>query len=149
MEYINFDFDICKEVLKIVSKAGVQYLNGDKTPAEIRAACLSGLDYNQKIFQKHPEYILEAKKLGLVTNAWTVNDPVIMDSLIDNGIDLITTNEPEMLIEKLKVKNSIGLDEFQNKRSSIAGKDHSYNRISDQQNQKNNPRKITWRRKAA
>ena len=102
VEYISFDFDICKEVLKYVPKAKVQYLNGDKTPAEIKAAGLSGLDYHYSVFQKHPEYISESKKLGLVTNAWTVNDNAVMDWMIAHKVDFITTNEPEMLFEKLQ-----------------------------------------------
>jgi glycerophosphoryl diester phosphodiesterase len=39
--------------------------------------------------------------LGVLVNAWTVNDPGTMDSLLAQQIDFITTNEPELLLKKL------------------------------------------------
>jgi glycerophosphoryl diester phosphodiesterase len=107
VEYISFDLDICKEVLKYVPKATVQYLNGDKTPAEIKDAGLSGLDYHYSVFQQHPDYFAESKKLGLVTNVWTVNDPLVMDWMIAHNVNFITTNEPELLFGKIKLAGNV------------------------------------------
>jgi len=39
--------------------------------------------------------------LGVKTNAWTVNDEKIMDDFLAQGIDFITTNEPELLLKKI------------------------------------------------
>lgn len=101
-DYISFDFDICLQVRRNVPDAHVQYLNGDKTPQEVKAAGISGIDYHYSVFQKHPEYLVQCKELGVATNAWTVNDPVVMDWLIAHQIDFITTNEPELLFVRLE-----------------------------------------------
>lgn len=102
VDYISFDYDICKEITKIAPKATVQYLNGDKTPDELLADGIHGLDYNLKVLEKNPTWIKEAKSKKLITNAWTVNDEKSMDWLITEGIGLITTNEPELLLKKVR-----------------------------------------------
>jgi len=102
VDYISFDYEICKEITKIAPKATVQYLNGDKTPDEIIADGIHGLDYYFKILEKNPTWVKEANSKKLITNAWTVNDEKSMDWLISEGIGLITTNEPELLLKKLK-----------------------------------------------
>lgn len=101
-DYISFDFDVCKKVKELAPKAEVCYLNGEKSPEEIKASGLSGVDYHYNVFKAKPNWVVEFKNANLVTNAWTVNDEKTMQSLIDQGIDYITTNEPEKLQELLK-----------------------------------------------
>ena len=98
--YISFDYNMCLHLLKRIPKAHVQSLNGDKTPDQLKADGIRGLDYNYNVYQKHPEWVTRAKELGLVLNAWTVNDPAKMDELLKLGFDLITTNEPENGLKK-------------------------------------------------
>lgn len=102
MFYISFDYNICKRIKALDPTAKVAYLNGDKTPAELRADGIWGLDYNQQEFKKDPQLIATAKQQQITTNAWTINDPEIMDGLLKEGIDYITTNEPEILLEKVR-----------------------------------------------
>ncbi|BAV04697.1 glycerophosphoryl diester phosphodiesterase [Filimonas lacunae] len=102
--YISFDYDVVKKVHALNPNAPVQYLEGNKTPAELKADGITGADYHYSVFQKHPEWIKEAKELGIVLNAWTVNDANIMDWLLENKFDFITTNEPELLAERIAVK---------------------------------------------
>jgi glycerophosphoryl diester phosphodiesterase len=101
VDYISFDYDICKEITRIAPKATVQYLNGDKTPDELLADGIHGLDYYIKVLEKNPTWIKEANNKKLITNAWTINDEKSMDWLIAESIDLITTNEPELLLKKV------------------------------------------------
>ena len=76
----------------------MQYLAGDLSPLEIKNAGIDGLDYHYSVFlDKHPDWILEAKKLGLITNVWTVNDEVIFKKLADLGVGFVTTNVPDVL----------------------------------------------------
>ncbi|MFI2743295.1 glycerophosphodiester phosphodiesterase [Zhouia sp. PK063] len=100
--YISFDYDILKKILEINPKANTQYLNGDKSPAECKADGITGIDYHFSVFQKHPEWIKEAKENNVILNAWTVNDPKVMDWLIQEKFDFVTTNEPEEVLKKLK-----------------------------------------------
>ncbi len=102
VEYIAFSYDACLILKELDKKAKVHYLNGDKSPQEIKAAGLSGLDYHLSVYKKHPEWIGEAKKLGLKTNVWTVNREDDMHHFIEQKIDYITTDEPELLNSILK-----------------------------------------------
>ncbi|CAH0996172.1 hypothetical protein EMA8858_02302 [Emticicia aquatica] len=100
--YISFDYDILKRIEEIKPDASTQHLNGDKSPDEITADKIDGIDYHFSVFKKHPEWIDSAKKNKLILNAWTVNDEAEMKGLLGNKFDFITTNEPELLFKLLK-----------------------------------------------
>ena len=61
------------------------------------------MDYHYKVFEKNPTWIQEAKALGVKVNVWTVNDPALMQSLIEQGVDFITTDKP-LEFNKLKTE---------------------------------------------
>jgi len=100
VDYISFDYDICKELIKDAPYARVAYLNGDKSPAALAAEHFFGLDYHISVFKKNPIWIREAKDLKLDVNVWTVNEEADMDYFLKEGADVITTNEPELLLKK-------------------------------------------------
>lgn len=102
IDYISFDYNICHELMRIDPNLRVAYLNGDKSPEVLAADKMWGLDYNQSLFQKNPSWIASAKEKGLTINAWTVNDPKLLQWFIDQKIDFITTNEPELLLKMIK-----------------------------------------------
>lgn len=104
--YISFDYDMLKEITKI-SQTKTQYLNGDKSPDEVKADGISGIDYYFKVFKDHPDWIKRAKEIDVVLNAWTVNTPEDLDWFLKEDFDFITTNEPELLLKMIdKVKKS-------------------------------------------
>lgn len=100
--YISFDYEILKQIRQVDPKTSLQYLEGNKSPKEVKADNISGVDYHYSVFQKHPEWIKEAKENNITLNAWTVNDVEVMDWIIKNKFNYITTNEPELLKEKVK-----------------------------------------------
>ncbi|MEN2412567.1 glycerophosphodiester phosphodiesterase family protein [Flavobacterium mesophilum] len=102
--YISFDYDILKQIRAIDAKTSLQYLEGNKSPKEVKADNINGVDYHYSVFQKHPEWIQEAKDNKIILNAWTVNDAKDMDWIIEHKFNYITTNEPELLAERLKAK---------------------------------------------
>jgi glycerophosphoryl diester phosphodiesterase len=51
-----------------------------------------------------PQWIAEAKVLGLTTNSWTINKEEEMSWLLDQGVNFITTDEPEKLSILLQSK---------------------------------------------
>jgi len=102
VEYICFDYDAGKLVHQLDPKAEVAYLNGDKAPAEVKAAGYTGIDYHFSVFKKNPNWIKEAQQIGLTVNVWTVNETEEMKNLLDQKVDYITTNEPELLFDVLK-----------------------------------------------
>ena len=98
--YISFDYNILKKIHQLDPKANTQYLEADKTPDQVAAAGFTGIDYNYSAFKKNDNWISMAKKNGTTLNAWTINDPKDMDWLLKENFDFITTNEPELLLEK-------------------------------------------------
>lgn len=99
--YISFDFDILKKVLELDPAAKVAYLNGDRSPEELKASGMWGFDYNFNVYSKDKQLIANGRKNGVTSNIWTVNDPAQMEELLQAGVDYITTNEPEILLQKV------------------------------------------------
>lgn len=102
VEYISFSMNICKELIRRAPAAQVAYLRGEVSPADLKVLGFTGLDYHYKVFDKHPEWIREAKEAGLTVNVWTVDDPAVMRSMISKGVDFITTDKPEELKEIIR-----------------------------------------------
>jgi glycerophosphoryl diester phosphodiesterase len=93
-EYITFNQDAGKELIRLAPDADVYYLNGDLSPKELKDLGYAGLDYHYNVMKEHPDWFKEAKKLGLGINIWTVNDTTLMREMVDSGADFITTDIP-------------------------------------------------------
>ncbi|GAB3246905.1 glycerophosphodiester phosphodiesterase family protein [Larkinella harenae] len=102
VDYISFDYDVCKKVKELDPSANVAYLNGDKTPEQLATDGLYGLDYHQNVMKKNENWIQEAHQKKLTVNVWTVNDPDMMNWLLERKADFITTDEPEKLLTLTK-----------------------------------------------
>ena len=101
--YITFSYPGMRMLIAQAPKGTeVYYLNGELSPTDLKTLGSAGADYHYSIFMRHPEWIEQSKKLGLKTNAWTVNKVEDMRWCIDHGIDFITTNEPEQLQQLLR-----------------------------------------------
>ena len=97
-EYISFSKVVCQRLHEITPDSKVAYLNGELSPAQIKEMGLTGIDYNEKVFVKHPEWLQEAKQLGVEVNVWTVDgEEKLRHHANLQGVDLITTNDPEIL----------------------------------------------------
>jgi glycerophosphoryl diester phosphodiesterase len=104
--YISFDYEILKKIIEYDPDANTQYLYGDKSPEQLKADGVDGADYQFSVFKEHPEWIESARKNNIALNAWTVNKFDEMDWLLDNGFNFITTNEPELLMERIRWRNN-------------------------------------------
>ncbi|AFD07966.1 glycerophosphodiester phosphodiesterase [Solitalea canadensis] len=98
IEYISFSYDATKKVVELKPQAKVYYLKGDVSAEQLAADKLYGADYHFSVFKKG-DWFADAKKYKLHLNAWTVNKEEDMNWLLDNKVDFITTNEPELLFE--------------------------------------------------
>ena len=101
-EYISFNLDACKELIRQAPKADVYYLNGELSPKELKELGFAGLDYHYKVLRTHPEWVQQCKAMGLKSNVWTVDDTAVMREMRDMGVDFLTTNQPE---EALQIMN--------------------------------------------
>lgn len=94
VEYIAFSLNICEQLAKLTPESEIAYLNGNLPPAELKKKGINGIDYNQKVLEKHPEWVEEAHRLGMKVNVWTVNKENMMLKFIDMKVDYITTDYP-------------------------------------------------------
>lgn len=100
VEFISFSFTACQEFARLMPDNKVEYLGGEKSPAEVFEAGINGIDYHYSQFDAHPEWVAEAHDLGMVVNVWTVDKEEDIRRMLALGVDQVTTNEPE-LVQKL------------------------------------------------
>ena len=101
-EYITFNLDAGKELIRLAPENPVYYLNGDLSPKDVKELGFAGIDYRLEVMQKNPEWFKEAKKLGLGVNVWTVNDSDAIKEMIIQGADFITTDNPSEALVIIK-----------------------------------------------
>ena len=53
-----------------------------------------------------PELMAQARALGLAVIPWTVNDPHMIDKLLDMGVDGIISDRPDLVQERLKKRTA-------------------------------------------
>ena len=92
IEYIAFNFEVCKKVVSLDSSAVVGYLNGDKSPLQLYNAGIKVMDYTPK--KMTDIYIEQAHKLGMMANVWTVDAEADIITENNRNVDFITTNAP-------------------------------------------------------
>lgn len=105
--YISFDYDILKRILLIDNMAKTMFLGGNRNIEQLKTDGVYGSAYHFNEYFKDDEWISKAKNAGINTNVWTVNDPLIMDYFLARNIDFITTDEPEILLEKYSKINNV------------------------------------------
>lgn len=101
VDYIAFSYDVCQKVKSLDPDAKVAYLNGDKSPEQLAADHLYGLDYHFSVLKKNEGWINDAQQRNLTVNAWTVNDKDTLAWFLEHKADFITTNEPELLLSMI------------------------------------------------
>ena len=102
-EYISFSKHACEYLHAQEPTAKIAYLNGDIAPKEIKEMGLTGIDYHFNVFKKHPEWLKESQQLGVEVNVWTVDGEEALAEFANmKGIDIITTNDPEILQSVIK-----------------------------------------------
>jgi glycerophosphoryl diester phosphodiesterase len=104
VSYISFDYAIVKKITEIDPAADVEYLNGEKSPAELKRDGIRGLDYNISVFRRNTGWINDAREAGMILNVWTVNKKEDIEWAIDQRFNFITTDEPELAAEIISMK---------------------------------------------
>lgn len=99
VDYISFDYEALLRVKELDPTATISYLETNKTLEELSAAKVDGIDYHYSAFYNDKMLTDKAKQLGLTTNVWTVNTEEQMQYLLQQGVDFITTDEPELLLK--------------------------------------------------
>lgn len=97
VEYISFSKTACDEVVKYAPTARVAYLESDLSPYECATRGYSSVDYQYATYTTNNTWIDEAHTFGLEVNAWTVNGRADISSMYSLGIDMITTDRPDII----------------------------------------------------
>ena len=98
VDYISFSRYVCEQLHRLSPRSKVAYLNGDLAPAVLKEMGLTGIDYHFSHYENNPQWVEQAKSLGLEVNVWTVDgEEGLTKSAHTKGIDLITTNDPQIL----------------------------------------------------
>ncbi len=105
VDYISFSYKILEQVKQQDPYANVAYLRGDVPLEKLKEDKFYGADYHFSVYKKG-EWFEKAKALKLTLNAWTVNNAADMNWLLDNKVEFITTDQPEMLLELIKSRKS-------------------------------------------
>ena len=103
VEYLASHPWTCFELIK-KAPAGTQiaYVGNNYDPTYVHGMGATSIDYNLRTWKKKKGWIKQAHKLGLVVNAWTVNKEEDIRWCIQNGIDIITTDEPVLVKSIIK-----------------------------------------------
>ena len=99
---VNHEF-LIHELVRLAPKGvTITFSVGSYTPTYCHAiGCnLAGRTYAS--WRKNPNYIEEARALGMKTMAWTVNNPDHIEWLVEQGFDYIITDDPIMMRSVLK-----------------------------------------------
>ena len=103
VEYIADHPWACFQLTKLApEESKVFYLHGDYDPAYAKAMGCDGIDYQFYKIKKKKHWIKQAQKLGLVVNVWTVDKEADIRWCIENGVDIITTNNPDLVKSLIK-----------------------------------------------
>ncbi|QNK63141.1 glycerophosphodiester phosphodiesterase [Pedobacter sp. PAMC26386] len=105
IEYISFSYEALLRILQHDPMAKTAFLAeiNDELPVEtLKKDRIQQADYDFNIYETG-DWFNRAHQLGMTINAWTVNDKKDMLALIENKIDFITTNEPELLLDLLRI----------------------------------------------
>ena len=102
MIYITFSRNAFAEFVKVTDRPKMFLTSVD--PDELKAMGATGSDYHFNVYRKNPDWIERVHKMGMNVNAWTVNLPVDIQWCLDSGVDMITTNDPELVQKMISEK---------------------------------------------
>lgn len=90
--FISFQLENLISLRQGYPKQPAQYLTGKYTPDLADILVREKLDLDIRYTELTKEVIDEMHAAGIKVNCWTVNDPEAAGRLIQDGVDMITTN---------------------------------------------------------
>lgn len=102
--FISFSYHICKRLAEKLPDYTVQFLSGTKEPGKVLEDGINGIDYNFTTLKLNKKWVKKAKKLGMSTNAWTVNTLKDMEAMFKMKVNMITSDYPQIVREMLESK---------------------------------------------
>ena len=100
--YISFSKDILLWIKEQYSKATVLYLESDLSIDAVVQNKFDGINLHYTSFKNNSQLSATAKNAGLKIGSWTVNELSDLAILQAQGVEWITTNQPQQFQKQLK-----------------------------------------------
>jgi len=100
--YISFSKDILSWIKEKQPKATVLYLESDLTIEAVVQNKFDGINLHYTSFKMNSQLSANAKKAGLKIGSWTVNELSDLVILQEQGVEWITTNQPQQFQNQIK-----------------------------------------------
>ena len=100
--YTSFSLYACRQMRLKAPKATILYLKGGLPPEEIKRLGLSGMNYHPAEWTHHPRWMEQARKLGLITGVWTMDNVELVEKFGRMGAYFVSSNSPLQAIELAK-----------------------------------------------
>lgn len=98
--FISFSQNVCQQLAQKKVKRPIQFLWGQKwTPEEAKENGCTGCDYAYGVWAENPTYMDRCRNLGMEINIWTLGSERGIIESINNGVDFMTTDTPELAQE--------------------------------------------------
>lgn len=94
--FISFSINICKRMAALMPGFTVQYLADNYSPDDLHAMGINGVDYHYNVFSVHPDWYGMARDNSMAVNTWTVDKEEDMQRMFDLGVDMLTTDNPDI-----------------------------------------------------
>ena len=101
--YISFSKDILLWIKEKQPKATVLYLESDLSIDAVVQNKFDGINLHYTSFKMNSQLSAAAKNAGLKIGSWTVNELSDLAILQQQGVEWITTNQPQQFQNQLKV----------------------------------------------
>jgi len=107
LQYTTFSEWVASEIKRIDPNAKVLFLSNSRSKAPDAAWAKEHgyeMSYAEKVWRAHPEYLKQAKELGVETTIWIVNEESTIDWVLEQGFDYVSTDYPERIYPYVRSK---------------------------------------------
>ncbi len=109
VRFISFDPDICALCHRLAPDMKLSLIVSQTTAAEIACALELGCDgIAGDVATATEGFIAAAHERGLAVTIWTVNEDDDFDNMLAWGADVITTDRPKHMLERLAARQPAG-----------------------------------------
>ena len=104
VEIISFSYRACKELAGIFPDIPVSFLDETHNVSfsQMKQDGIDGIDYEYHCILENPDLIEEAHSKGFIVDVWTANDPEEVITMVEAGLDYVTTNRPDLMLAVLE-----------------------------------------------
>lgn len=99
--FISFSEYACRYFAENAYGFTIQYLADDRSVEQLAAGGINGIDLQYKRLLGDEKWMKDARDFGFSVNVWTVNNDNDIHSVIEAGVDFITTDNPQRVREIL------------------------------------------------